>query len=71
MEDLKQRIPYYLSDFFDGFVGEKTLQVAVLCFVFVVSGRWFCCRFYNFVVVVVFVIFLFLALLKVLYSLNY
>ena len=28
MEDLKQRIPYYLSDFFDGFVGEKTLQVA-------------------------------------------
>ena len=30
VEDLKQRIPYYLSDFFDGFVGEKTLQVDLI-----------------------------------------
>ena len=29
VEDLKQRVPYYLSDFFDGFVGEKTLQVVI------------------------------------------
>ena len=29
VEDLKQRVPYYLSDFFDGFVGEKTLQVRI------------------------------------------
>ena len=29
VEDLKQRVPYYLSDFFDGFVGEKTLQVMI------------------------------------------
>ena len=29
VEDLKQRLPYYLSDFFDGFVGEKTLQVKI------------------------------------------
>ena len=36
VEDLKQRIPYYLSDFFDGFVGEKTLQVASVVAVFVV-----------------------------------
>ena len=30
VEDLKQRVPYYLSDFFDGFVGEKTLQVEMM-----------------------------------------
>ena len=33
-EDLKQRIPYYLSDFYDGFVGEKTMQKTLSATIF-------------------------------------
>ena len=33
-EDLKQRIPYYLSDFYDGFVGEKTLHKTISATIF-------------------------------------
>ena len=33
-EDLKQRIPFYLSDFYDGFVGEKTLHKTISATIF-------------------------------------
>ena len=34
LEDLKQRIPFYLSDFYDGFVGEKTLHKTISATIF-------------------------------------
>lgn len=34
LEDLQQRIPYYLSDYFDGFVGEKTAQKTLSATIF-------------------------------------
>ena len=33
-EDLKQRIPFYLSDFYDGFAGEKTLHKTISATIF-------------------------------------
>jgi len=33
-EDLKQRIPYYLSDFYDGFFGERTMQKTISATIF-------------------------------------
>ena len=33
-EDLKQRIPYYLSDFYDGFAGDKTVQKTISATIF-------------------------------------
>ena len=34
VKDLQTRIPHYLSDYFDGFVGEKTMQKTLSATIF-------------------------------------